>query len=591
MNTWLISAILLGTILLLVTEKIPVDLTAIAIMVCLVLFEILSPEEAVAGFAHPAVVTVGSMFIISKGMVRTGAVEFISRQLIRLTKGNMHLTLTVILLSVALASAFINNTAVVIVFIPVVMSMCCEFELSPSQFLIPVSYASILAGTCTLIGTSTNIIVSDLSAQHGFGAFNMFELAALGIPLAAAGLLFMIIAAPKLMPSLTNPICQIKDSAHRRYLAELVIPEQSSFIGLNARESFTEKYPGVDVIELIRDLRIYQAHRGPITIEPHDQLLVKGSLNDLIEILRHEDIEAPHSEKGLSFAAGKRETIVLELIIPPQSNLLGQRLIDTELMRDNEINIIAIKRSNLHFSEKQIPDARLRIGDILLIWCKVDKLPSLRAGKEYIIIEDVFEEIVHQRKAWMSLGIFSALVGAATLGLADIMICALAGALLMILSGCLQMRDVYRSLQGEVLLLIVGTIALGTAMEKTGTSQLYARAFLALFSGNSPTAILSGMIFLTSISSQILSNNATAVLIFPIAVSTALSLGVDPKPFIVGVCFGASACFATPFGYQTNLLVFGPGGYRFSDYLKLGIPLNLLVLIAASFFIPKIWPF
>jgi di/tricarboxylate transporter len=226
-----------------------------------------------------------------------------------------------------------------------------------------------------------------------------------------------------------------------------------------------------------------------------------------------------------------------------------------------------------------------------LIWCYGDKLDRMRDGVDFIIAEDVHHEIVHKRKAWKAGLIFIGLVGAATSGLADIMVCALAAVFLMIATGCLQMRDAYRAVQADVLLLIAGTLALGIAMEKTGTSQVYAEAYLKLFAGFSPEFVLGGFILLVSISTQILSNNATAVLLFPIAVSTALGLGVDPKPFIMALCFGASACFATPIGYQTNLLVYGPGGYRFSDYLKLGIPLNLVVLILGTMLIPIIWPF
>lgn len=591
MTVWLISAILLLTLYFLVTEKISVGLIAIGIMVLLVIFRIFTPREAVAGFSNPALITVGAMFIISKGMIRTGAMEFIGRRLIKLARGNLTLALGMILLTVALASAFINNTPVIILFIPVVMTMCCEFDLSPSKFLIPISYASILAGTCTLIGTSTNIIISDLSAQYGYGQLGMFELATLGVPIAVVGILFLLVAAPRVMPSLLNPICQIRDSAHRRYLAELKIPKKSSLIGKNPAQVFAADYPGMEVLELIRYSHIFHPARDTIAIAADDLLLVKGSLNDLVEILHQEDIELPLSENGLSFNAGKNEPIVVELIVAPQSQLVGQRLLQTELMRDPDTNVIAIKRSNLHFTERQLHDVRLRVGDMILIWCYADKLPMLRAGKGYLIIEDVYEEIVHKRKTWRSAIIFAGMMVAATLGLADIMVCALAAAFLMIVTGCLQMRDAYRALQGDVLLLIAGTIALGTAMEKTGASQLYAAAFIDLLSGFSPNIILGGMILLTSISTQILSNNATAVLILPIAISTALNLGVDPKPFIIGVCFGASACFATPIGYQTNLLVYGPGGYRFSDFLKLGIPLNLLVLIAGTVFIPMFWSF
>ncbi len=591
MDIWIVSIILVGTLVLFITEKIPVSLTAIGIMVTLVLCQVLEPQESVAGLAHPAVVTIGAMFLISKGLVKTGSVEYIARRIIRLTKGNPGLTTISILSVVAVASAFINNTPVVILFIPVVMTMCCEFNLSPSRFLIPVSYASILAGTCTLIGTSTNIIVSDLSAQHGIEPISFFELSIVGIPIAIAGILFLLAAAPKLMPALANPVCQIQDSENRKYLAELKIPRGSNFLGKEPVALFREKYPDVLVLELVRYSHVFHPSRDSVSIAADDILLVKGSVNDLVGIINQEDVYLPSSEKGLSFGVSKNESLVVEIIITSQSSMLGQRLIETRLMKDPGIHVIAIKRSNLHFTEKQVRDVKLKNGDMILVWCFSDKLADMRAEKDYLIVEDVYEEIIHKRKTWIATSIFVGMVVFAAFGWVDIMICALAAAFLMVFTGCLQMRDAYRALQGNILLLIAGTIALGTAMEKTGASQLYAEFFVSMFSGMSPGFILGGMILLTSISTQILSNNATAVLMVPIAVSTAIGIGVDPKPFIIGICFGASACFATPIGYQTNLLVYTPGGYRFSDYLKMGIPLNLLVLILATLLIPVFWHF
>jgi di/tricarboxylate transporter len=591
MDIWIISAILIITLYLLITEKISVDLTAIGIMVLLVVSRILTPKEAIGGFANPAVITVGAMFVVSKGMMRTGGVEFLGRKIIKSARGNYKLALIIILLSVAVASAFINNTPVVILFIPVVMTMCCEFGLSPSQFLIPVSYASILAGTCTLIGTSTNIIISDLSVSFGYDGLSMFELSTLGAPLAIAGIIIIYFIAPKVLPALTNPVCQLQDSAHRQYLAELKIPEKSSFIGMSPDEIFAEKYPSINVVELIKKSHIYHPKRIKLTIAAEDVLLVKGSLNDLVAILHNEEIELPTSEKDLILGAQKDAPIVVELIISHHSTLRGQQLHRTSLAKDPDVNIIAVKRTNLHLTERQIHDVRLQTGDILLIWCHESKLESIRSGTEFIVIEDVYEELVHKRKAWWSIINFACMIGTATLGIADIMTCALTAAFLMIITGCLQMRDAYRALQGDVLLLIAGTIALGTAMQKTGASQLYAETFLSFFSGFSPIVILGAIILLTSICTQLLSNNATAVLLLPIAISTAIGIGVDPKPFIVGICFGASACFATPVGYQTNLMVYGPGGYSFIDYMKLGIPLNIFVVIASTLFIPLIWPF
>ncbi|KJS03404.1 MAG: transporter [Desulfobulbaceae bacterium BRH_c16a] len=591
MDIWTVSGILLITIYLLITEKISVDLTAIGIMVLLVISNILSPKEAIGGFANPAVVTVAALFVVSKGLMRTGGVEFLGRKIIKMARGNYKLALIIILFSVAFASAFINNTPVVILFIPVIMTMCCEFGLSPSKFLIPVSYTSILAGTCTLIGTSTNIIISDLSVSFGYQGLTMFELSILGVPLAITGIIFLYFAAPKVLPALANPICQLQDSAHRQYLAELKIPLGSTLVGRSPGEIFKEKYPSIIVLELINQSHIYRPDRVQLTISAEDILLVKGSLNDLVGILHNEGVELPSSEKGLTLGAQKDPPIVVELIISPHSSLRGQQLSRIDLARDPNVNIIAVKRSNLHMTERQIHDVRLQTGDILLIWCHESKLKAIRSGTEYIVIEDVYEELIHNRKAWWSIINFIGMITTATLGLADIMTCALTAAFLMIVTGCLQMRDAYRSLQGDVLLLIAGTIALGTAMQKTGASQLYAESFLSLFSSFSPTVVLGAIIFLTSFSTQLLSNNATAVLLLPIAISTAVGIGVDPKPFIVGICFGASACFATPMGYQTNLMVYGPGGYRFTDYMKLGIPLNAFVVVASTLLIPLIWPF
>ncbi len=588
---WIVSAILLVTLYLLITEKISVDLTAIGIMVLLVATGVLAPKEAISGLANPAVVTVAAMFVISKGLMRTGGVEFLGRKILQLAKGSEKKALFIILVSVATTSAFINNTPVVILFIPVVMTMCCEFGLSPSKYLIPVSYASILAGTSTLIGTSTNIIISDLSQTLGHGELAMFEISVLGIPLAMAGIVLLYFLAPRILPDLANPVCQMQDREHRKYLAELAVQASSNLVGKSPDKLFTGKYPSVEIIELISSSRIYDPNRDLRKILPNDILLVKGSLNDLVGILHNEAVDLPSAEKGLVLGAQRDAPIVVELVVAPHSLVRGATLDQTELVHDPEINIIAIRRSNLHISERQIQNVRLRTGDVILVWCAESKLEAIRAGADFLVIEDVYEELRHKPKAIWAMVNFAGMIVTATLGLADIMTCALTAAFLMVVTGCLQMRDAYKSLQGDVLLLIAGTIALGLAMQKTGASQLYAESFIGLFAGSSPLFILGAMITLASICTQILSNNATAVLLLPIAISTALGIGVDPKPFIVGICFGASACFATPVGYQTNLMVYGPGGYRFMDYMKLGIPLNIFVILVSTFAIPLIWAF
>lgn len=590
MPVWVVSVVLIAVLILLITEKIPVDLTGIGILVVLTLTGILSPAEAVAGFANSAVITVGAMFLISRAMIRTGSLGFIAQRVIAWSGGNPKIALLVILSVVALASAFVNNTPVVVLFIPIILNLSCEYGLSPSKFLIPVSYASILAGTCTLIGTSTNIIVRDLSLKYGYGGLGMFELSPLGVPIALLGIVFLYFAAPRLMPGHASPTCDLEDREDRKYLAELRITPDSPLIGKDPVDFFSEEHGSIRVFEIVRGTRILYPDQDRCLIEPNDLLLVKGSANDLVAILNGRLAELPHSKNELNFSAGDQDALIVELIVPPQSSVLGEKLTDSEIHDDPDIRIIAIKSRRTHYTEQKINSVKLRIGDILLVRCPRDKLDRIRNGTDFIIVEDVHYEIIHKKKGTLALTIFAGVVAGATSGLADIMVCALTGVFLLILTGCVQLKDAYRALRGDVLMLIVGTIALGTAMEKTGTSQLFAENFLKLFN-TSPAFALSGIILLSSIGTHLLSNNATAVLLLPIAVSSAVSIGVDPRPFIVGVIFGASACFATPIGYQTNLLVYGPGGYRFSDYLKLGIPLNVMVLIMGSVFIPVLWPF
>ena len=590
MLIWIVTTILFLTLILLITEKIPFDLTAIGIIVALVLTRVLSPAEAVSGFANPAVITVGAMFLISRAMLKTGAVGFLGQKVIQYSRGNSRLALTYTLVLVGIASAFINNTPVVVLFIPIILNVTCEYNLSPSKFLIPVSYASILAGNCTLIGTSTNIIVSNLSELHGYGSIRMFELAHLGVPVAAAGIMFIIMTAQKFMPGHAAPVCELEDRPDRRYLAELIIPHDSPLIGKDPQIDFKDVYPTFEIFEIARSNHILYPERDRVRISENDLMLVKGAPGDLIGILRDKAAALPHIADDIEFKVGDREALIVELIIPPQSSLIGEKLMETELRQNPDVHVIAVKRRSFLYTQQKIRDMKLRTGDIILIQCAESKLAPLRSSIDYIIVEDVHHEIINKKKGPMALCIFLGMIAATTTGLADIMVCALTAVFFMILTGCLQLRDAYRAMEGNVLVLIAGAIALGAAMEKTGAAQLYADGFLRLFHGGGPQIVLAGIILLTSISSQILSNNATGVLLVPVAVSTALSLGVNPKPFIIAVCLGASACFATPIGYQTNLLVYGPGGYRFSDYLKLGIPLNVLVVLMGALFIPVYWP-
>ncbi len=587
----LVSAILIAALILLITEKIAVDKTAVGIMVALSITGILTPAETISGFANPAVITVGAMFLLSHGLIRTGGVDFVSKLILHLSKGNKTSATILILITVAITSGFINNTPVVVLFVPIIMGLSCECDFSPSKLLLPISYASILAGTCTLIGTSTNIIISDLSTGFGFEPLSMFELSQVGIPIAIVGILFLFFVSPRILPGRTAPVCELDETKANRYIAELIVSPDSPLIGEKNIIKHAEEDWGLGVIEVFRNGKIFDPVRSPITIKEKDILLVKGSAEDIVSCLKKQILELAHGEEDMAFGQGLEDDLIVELIVPPLSGLLREQLLSTELQNDPDIKVIAIRSRHHHYSNRTIETVKLKIGDTILVRCPREKLSKMRNSNDFIVVEDIHHTMINTEKSKMAAIIFLGVVLCASTGLADILVCSLTGVFLMTLTHCVSLKDAYRSLESEVLLLIVGTIALGIAMQKTGATALYANAFLSLFDGMSPNTVLLGIILLSSLCTHILSNNATAVLLLPIAVSTATSLGVDPKPFIIGICFGASACFATPIGYQTNLLVYGPGRYRFSDYIKLGMPLNIMVIGLSALLIPLVWPF
>jgi len=591
MTIWFISLILALTIFLLVTEKIPIDVTAVGLLVVLMATGILDPAEALGGFANPAVITVGSMFMLSRGLMRTGALALVSEKMIEYSQGKDKRILIMAMLGTAIPSAFLNNTPVVVLFVSIIMSVCCEYGLSPSRYLIPVSFSSITAGTCTLIGTSTNIIVSDLSLKYGYGGIQMFELTSLGVLIAVVVIALLFFLSPLFMPQHKAPVCELKGEAAPRYLAELSVNPEGRLVGNEPQSFLSEEYPSIELFEVIRGSFIHLPDREKVIAAPADILLVKGTVNDLIAILHEGVVDLAHKVEELNFRAHDENSLIVELIIPPESRLIGEQPIEANLQTELGIQFIAVKRKGIHYTRQKLRNLKLSIGDVLLIHCSRDKLDELRNNPDVIVLEDVHHRIINKKKAPIALIIFAAMIAAASSGWMNIVTAAVTAVFLMIITKCLQLRDAYRSLDVKVLLLIIGTIALGTAMEKTGAAKLYADAFLAPFKGQSPSLILTAFILLTSIITHIISNNATAVLLLPIAISTALSLDVDPRPFIIGICFGASCCYASPLGYQTNLLVYGPGGYRFTDFLKLGIPLVLVTWLLSSFLIPFIWHF
>lgn len=585
------SVILLVAIILLVTEKLPVDLTALAVMTVLMVLGILTPRESLAGFANPAPLTVAVLFVVSRALIRTGALVFITDFVIKLSRGNPKRLLFLSLFLVGGFSSFLNNTPVVVLFISIIMAVCCEYSLSPSKFLMPISFISILAGTSTLIGTSTNIIVSDLAAQSGMEPLAMFELSVLGMPMAMAGAVFLFFLSPRVLGDHKAPVCETRGGDRNKYISELLVPRSSPLIGRPALRAFEERFPNIELYEVVRELQIIDPGPQSAEIQEGDVLLVKATAQQLAQILDEKCALLRDGESGIVTKPHDQKSVLAELLVPPNSDSVGRSIGSLLAELDAHIKVIGIKRHWKHYPAEQVSTLRLTVGDVILVQTPVDHLEQIRSSGNLLVIEDVHKTIVNRKKAPLAMGIFLLMILATTIGISDILVSSMSAMMLMLLTRCISIREAYKAIEGRVLILIIGTLALGVALTKTGAASYYAEIMLLPLQGTSPGLVLSAFILLTSVLSLFISNNTTAVLLLPIAVSTASALGVDPRPFVIGICMGASACYATPIGYQTNLLVYGPGGYRFKDYLKLGAPLNIAVWIISSIAIPFIWPF
>ncbi len=584
-----VLAILLASLVLFITELVPADLVALGIMIGLILTGILTPEEAIAGFSNPALITVAAMFVLSAGLLRTGAVGFIGKKIIQISGKDEKKLLLSILLVVTFISTFINNTPVMMVFLPVILGISYQTEISPSKLLIPTSYATIIGGTCTLIGTSTNILVSFLIKKYGFPELKMFEFTPLGIIFAVAGILYIFFIGYHLLPRRASVTGYISGDYIKEYLTEMEIIKGSSLAGKTLYEAIIKKYPEIKILQLIRGEEILWTPLPSLVLKEGDVLLVRGSVTDIVSLYNKNEVELLPDLSSGEIKFREQDSTLAELVITPNSSLIGRTTRGVGFRNRYGVTVVAIQRHGIHIREK-ISQIRLRLGDTLLVLGDVDSIVKLRDCEDFLLLEGIEETVIYKDKAPIAIGIMLMVIVLAALGFMSILVLSLLGVMLMILTRCIPLKAAYRSVDMSLMILIAGTIALGTAMEKTHAAELIAHQLISIVGFLGPTAVLSAFYLLTSFLTAVMSNNATAVLLIPIAISTAASLGVNPKPFILAVMFGASADFSTPIGYQTNTMVYGPGGYKFIDYVKVGTPLNILFWILATLFLPYFWP-
>lgn len=621
MEIILLLIILLVATILYVTRWLATEITAALTIAALVVTGILSTEQALSGFASTATLTVGAMFVLSGGLMRTGALEMVTIQLARFSEGNPTRLLLLLGVVIPLASAFMNNTPVVVMMIPVILSLSRRFDVRPSKLLIPVSYFSIVGGTVTLLGTSTNILIDDLYRKAGGSGFTLFEFAPLGLVFVLLCGAFIIFFSQKLLPS-RAPLSSLNSERHQqaRFITELVVDGTSSLLGRAASDVFgvsprftlprpmpgrhhrrvrrlqpedDERMAGqkVDLLEIFRYERIYRAEEGESLIfQEGDALLVSGTPSAIAHFLdQNSALLATALEDDVRRPLDSVEQMVVEAVVLPGSPVSGRQIAGLGLHREYELKVMGLQRHGGH-RRIGLRTTRLESGDVLLLQGTPRGLQQASDALRLLLIEGVEGSIVRTAKNRIALLIMLAVVLLAAFTSLPIVILALSGAALMIATQCLRVDEAFRSLDAATLMLLTGTIPLGVAMGSTGLAEMAVTHLLGLMGGTNPLFFLSAFYLFTALLTQLISNNAVAVLLTPIALSLAAGLGISPTPLLMTIAFGASASFLTPMGYQTNAIVMGPGGYTFADYLRMGIPLTILTWLAATFLIPVFWP-
>lgn len=591
---YIVLGVLAAALVLWVTEWLPIDLVALCIPVVLILTGILQPGDAVAGFASTALLTVAAILVVSAGLTQTGVITYVGAQIIHFSRGDERRMILLVMVTMAVFSGFINNTAVVAMFLPIMLGVAKEFEISPSKLLIPLSFASILGGTMSLIGTSTNILVHGLMEENGLEGIGMFEITPVGVVYAAVGLTYMFFIGRHLLPDRGTVTSYLGDTGSPRasgeYMTEVQVPAGSQLIGRLVKESIQKTHPNVRLLQILRDEAVYWPPLDQVEIAEGDIFLLKGDVNEIMALYKQEGLELIPGLKAEAVRYASRDMQLAELVITPNSALIDRSLRDINFRQHYNASVMALQRHGEHLRD-ELPSIRIRVGDVLLVMVDRTDIPRLMTyGSEFMVLQGVQEIVVNRDKAPIAIGLVLGLIAMATFSSLPVMVVAMGAAILMVITRVLTMRRAYASLDMSVLMLIGGAIALGKAMDQTGTAQLIADTVVNSVGAYGPHVVLSGVYLLTVLFTELMSNNAAAVLMVPIALSVANGLGVDPRPFAIAVAFAGSAAFSTPIGYQTNTLVYGPGGYRFTDFTRVGLPLNVILWIVASFLIPMFWP-
>jgi len=576
-------------VILFVMGKRRFDVIALVVLAALLALRLIAPDQALYGFASQATATVAAMFVLSAALVRTGLVQWLARRIDRLAGKAESRLILVLCLSIGALSAFVVNTATVAVFIPVAIVLAGNRGVPASKVLMPLSFASQFGGVCTLIGTSTNILVSALAVSYGLEPFGLFEFAPLGLVMCGAGVLYLMMVARWFLPDRKGGVQQVDKYRLADYLAELRVMEKSPLIGVTWNEVVPRTGGRAELIKILRGETATWRPSGTL-IQVDDVLLLHGDVKKIIEMQKEYGLEIePDVTVGDENLSSDRIKLV-EVVIPPRSSLVGRTLRSYAFGRRYGGVVLALQRRGRVLRER-LSDIRLDAGDTLLLQCDEEDLARILESSDLIATNELTELYIRTDRAAVALSIFVAALALVAFGVVPILVAALIGAVGMVVTRCLTMEEAYRAIDWKVIFLLGGIIPLGLAMEQTGAAGWLADIVLAPFASHGPLVILAVLYIVTALLTEFMSNTAAAVLLALIALSLAGGLDVSPRPFLVAITFAASTSFATPIGYQTNTMVFAPGGYRFFDYTRVGGPLNLVFWALAVWLIPILWPF